>query len=93
MPETNSTIELEDTKCQMRSKLFGTKITPLTVRRLASFRANKRGYRSFWIFLVLFLKNGSGSVKIFLTVITIIYYNYDLSGSAEIKTSFLNTLS
>ena len=55
MSETNPMIELEDTKIQMRSTLFGTKITPLTVRRLASFRANKRGYRSFWVFLVLFL--------------------------------------
>lgn len=27
----------------------------LTRRQLANFRANKRGYRSFWIFLVLFL--------------------------------------
>jgi microcin C transport system permease protein len=28
--------------------------TPLTERRLAQFKANKRGYVSFWIFLVLF---------------------------------------
>ncbi len=31
------------------------KITPLTARRLANFRANKRGYWSLWIFAVLFL--------------------------------------
>ncbi|HEY0836796.1 MAG TPA: ABC transporter permease [Azospirillum sp.] len=30
-------------------------MTPLTRRRLANFRANRRGYWSFWIFLVLFL--------------------------------------
>lgn len=29
-------------------------LTPLTRRRLASFRANRRGYRSLWIFLALF---------------------------------------
>lgn len=28
--------------------------TPLTQRRLAQFKANKRGYISFWIFLLLF---------------------------------------
>lgn len=28
--------------------------TPLTRRRLAQFRANKRGYISFWLFLILF---------------------------------------
>lgn len=31
------------------------KLTPLTLRRLANFRANKRGYWSLWIFLGLFL--------------------------------------
>lgn len=30
-------------------------LSPLTTRRLASFRANRRGWWSFWIFLVLFL--------------------------------------
>jgi len=29
-------------------------MTPLTQRRLASFRANRRGYYSLWIFIVLF---------------------------------------
>ncbi|MBP2300044.1 ABC transporter permease [Azospirillum picis] len=29
-------------------------MTPLTRRRLANFRANRRGFWSFWIFLVLF---------------------------------------
>jgi microcin C transport system permease protein len=29
-------------------------LTPLTQRRLSQFKANKRGYYSFWIFLVLF---------------------------------------
>ncbi len=33
----------------------GRKITPLTARRLHNFRANKRGYWSMWIFLVLFM--------------------------------------
>lgn len=30
-------------------------MTPLTKRRLAQFKANKRGYWSFWIFLALFV--------------------------------------
>lgn len=29
--------------------------TPLTQRRMAQFKANKRGYVSFWIFLLLFI--------------------------------------
>src|SRR5262249_11467407 len=29
-------------------------LSPLTQRKLANFRANKRGYWSFWIFLLLF---------------------------------------
>ena len=33
---------------------LGVRVTPLTQRRLHSFRANRRGYWSFWIFLVLF---------------------------------------
>ncbi|MEI8393382.1 MAG: ABC transporter permease [Rhodospirillaceae bacterium] len=35
-------------------RFFRWKITPLTARRLANFRANKRGYRSLWLFLILF---------------------------------------
>ncbi len=31
------------------------RLTPLGERRLANFRANKRGYWSFWIFMVLFV--------------------------------------
>ncbi len=30
-------------------------MTPLTQRRLSQFKANKRGYWSFWIFLILFV--------------------------------------
>ncbi len=33
---------------------FGRRISPLTERRLANFRANRRGYWSLWIFLALF---------------------------------------
>ncbi len=35
-------------------KFLGMEITPLTKRRLESFRAQKRGYWSMWIFLALF---------------------------------------
>jgi microcin C transport system permease protein len=33
---------------------FGVKLTPLTQRRLANFRANRRGFWSLWLFLLLF---------------------------------------
>ncbi len=33
---------------------FGIRFTPLTQRRLAQFRANKRGWWSLWLFLLLF---------------------------------------
>jgi len=36
-------------------RLFGHKLSPLTQRRLRNFRANRRGYWSLWIFLVLFV--------------------------------------
>ena len=40
----------------LRSPTFlGTPITPLTRRRLDSFKANKRGYWSMWLFLALFV--------------------------------------
>ena len=37
------------------SAFFKWQISPITKRRLHSFRANRRGYWSFWIFLVLFI--------------------------------------
>jgi microcin C transport system permease protein len=36
-------------------RVLGMRMTPLTQRRLANFRANRRGVWSLWIFLVLFL--------------------------------------
>jgi microcin C transport system permease protein len=35
--------------------LFGRRISPLTARRLANFKANRRGFWSLWIFIVLFI--------------------------------------
>jgi microcin C transport system permease protein len=35
-------------------RLFGFAVTPLTQRRWRNFRANRRGFVSFWAFLVLF---------------------------------------
>jgi microcin C transport system permease protein len=35
-------------------KLFGVRVTPLTLRRWRNFKHNRRGYVSLWIFLVLF---------------------------------------
>ncbi len=36
-------------------RLLGLPIRPLTRRRLDNFRANKRGYWSLWVFLILFV--------------------------------------
>ena len=35
-------------------RVFGLRVTPLTARRLRSFRANRRGFWSLWLFLLLF---------------------------------------
>ena len=37
------------------NSVLGIRITPITRRRLANFRANGRGFWSMWIFLVFFL--------------------------------------
>lgn len=55
MSETGAAIQLETTGIPARPTFMGMKITPLTVRRIASFKANRRGYWSFWIFLVVFV--------------------------------------
>jgi microcin C transport system permease protein len=36
------------------ARRWGVKLTPLTQRRLANFRANRRGFWSLWLFLLLF---------------------------------------
>jgi microcin C transport system permease protein len=36
-------------------RFLGRRITPITARRLANFKANRRGFVSLWIFLALFL--------------------------------------
>jgi microcin C transport system permease protein len=38
-----------------QERLFGFHLAPLTQRRLANFRGNRRGYISMWIFLALFI--------------------------------------
>ena len=38
-----------------RSRFLGMPVAPLTKRRLDSFRANRRGWWSLWIFLLLFV--------------------------------------
>ena len=38
-----------------QDRLLGFKLSALNQRRLANFKANKRGYWSFWIFLILFV--------------------------------------
>ena len=36
-------------------RVLGVKLSPLTRRRLRNFRANRRGFWSLWLFLVLFV--------------------------------------
>ena len=55
MSETGAAIQPETTGIPTRPTFMGMKITPLAVRRIASFKANRRGYWSFWIFLVVFV--------------------------------------
>jgi microcin C transport system permease protein len=38
-----------------QARLLGISISPLNRRRFENFKANRRGYWSFWIFLVIFL--------------------------------------
>ena len=38
-----------------KDRLLGFKLSALNQRRLTNFKANKRGYWSFWIFLILFI--------------------------------------
>jgi microcin C transport system permease protein len=38
-----------------RRRWLGFRLSPLAARRLANFKANRRGYLSFWLFLVLFV--------------------------------------
>ncbi|MBK19122.1 MAG: ABC transporter permease [Rhodospirillaceae bacterium] len=45
----------ESAETDAGNRFLGRNITPLTARRLQSFKANRRGYWSFWIFLVLFV--------------------------------------
>src|SRR5690554_7931654 len=42
-------------RADMRQRLSRMMQSPINQRRLRNFRANKRGYWSFWIFLVLFI--------------------------------------
>ena len=37
-----------------RERVLGFQVTPLTRRRLANFRANRRGFWSLWLFLAIF---------------------------------------
>lgn len=47
---------MSETDSDTTARLFlGMRITPLTLRRLRAFQANRRGFWSLWIFLFLFL--------------------------------------
>ena len=56
-------------------KFMGRPISPLTERRLSNFRANKRGYWSLWIFVVLF-------------IFTLLAFCYKLATTLKILESF-----
>ncbi|MFQ5995349.1 MAG: ABC transporter permease [Acidiferrobacterales bacterium] len=56
---------------------FGRKISPITERRLHNFRANRRGYCSLWIFLVLFTMT-AGAEFIANDKPFLVYYKGDL---------------
>jgi microcin C transport system permease protein len=43
------------TAAPARDRFMGMHVTPITRRRLANFRANRRGFWSMWVFLALFL--------------------------------------
>ena len=45
----------EEIMNETNRKFIGKPISPLTERRLSNFCANKRGYWSLWIFIVLFI--------------------------------------
>ena len=56
---TTATIQGEgsglDSAARRNFRFAGMPITPVTHRRLETFKANRRGYWSFWVFLALFL--------------------------------------
>lgn len=43
------------TSAPPRHRFLGMSVSPITARRLRNFRANRRGFWSLWIFLVLFV--------------------------------------
>jgi microcin C transport system permease protein len=53
--EMNTTATTPPPQDSDAHRVFGLTITPLTARRLANFKANRRGYWSLWIFLTLFV--------------------------------------
>src|SRR5262249_56741237 len=55
-PEHRDRPDLHDHRSADRLRAAGhVSLSPLMRRRLASFRASRRGYWSFWIFLALFV--------------------------------------
>ncbi len=55
-PETTTAADPATTPPPLPGRrVFGLRITPLTERRLANFRRNRRGYWSLWIFVLLFV--------------------------------------
>lgn len=44
----------DETQRARADRFLWFRVTPVTARRLANFRANKRGYWSMWIFLAMF---------------------------------------
>ena len=50
-----------------KQKVMGIAVTPMTARRVANFKANRRAYWSMWIFLAMFL------ISLFAEVLSLIH--------------------
>ncbi len=76
------------TLSRQRERVLGVPITPLTRRRLANFRKNRRGFWSLWIFLVLF---GATLLSEFIANDKPLLVRYDNAFYLPIFTSYAET--
>jgi len=76
------------TLSRQRERVLGVPITPLTRRRLANFRKNRRGFWSLWIFLALF---GATLLSEFIANDKPLLVRYDNAFYLPIFTSYAET--
>src|SRR4051794_39893383 len=55
MSERTDILARTELDAARQRRVLGIRMTPLTRRRLRNFRANRRGFWSLWVFLVLFV--------------------------------------